>query len=152
MRNLSRCTSRYKAFLTAFGPDATVKPSATRRRMTNVLTADPVPLASAPARLADACSHCKAALSGPFCSECGQAARPPRLTLRAFASEIIAQIGQLDHGLLYTFVQLLRRPGPTIREYISGRRRIYTSPISYTLLAVGLAVLRNQLEGRADSL
>lgn len=107
-----------------------------------------------PARtsVAAECPGCAAPLGGPFCAQCGQRAEAPRLTLRAFASEIVAQVAQLDHGLLHTFVQLVRRPGPTIRDYIGGQRRKYTSPVSYALLAVGFAVLRGELIGRARSL
>jgi hypothetical protein len=104
--------------------------------------------ASAPiARLsatATSCLNCGAELTAAFCAACGQG-RVGRITLTAFGHELAAQLLEVDHGLLHTFVELLRRPGAVIREYIQGRRRSYTSPVTYILIATAFSLLRAAL-------
>jgi len=91
-----------------------------------------------------ACLNCAAMMNGRFCSACGQG-RVERITLSSFAHELAGQFLEVDRGLLHTFVDLLRRPGATIRGYIEGRRRSYTSPLAYILIATAFSVLRAAL-------
>jgi hypothetical protein len=42
----------------------------------------------------------------------------------------------LDRGVLFTFTQLLRHPGATVRAYLSGRTGRYTNPFKYLLLSL----------------
>lgn len=60
----------------------------------------------------------------------------------------MAQVAELDHGILHTFVDLVRAPGPMIRGYFAGRRRKYTSPLTFVLLSTGLSLLRSSLNPR----
>ena len=83
-------------------------------------------------------------MAGAFCSSCGQG-HVERITLSTFAHELAGQFLEVDRGLLHTFVDLLRRPGTMIREYIQGRRRSYTSPLAYILIATALSVLRSAM-------
>jgi hypothetical protein len=83
-------------------------------------------------------------MGGAFCASCGQG-HVDRITLSAFAHELAGQFLEIDRGLLHTFVDLLRRPGSMIREYIKGRRRSYTSPLAYILIATAFSVLRAAL-------
>lgn len=87
------------------------------------------------------CQNCGATMDGNFCSACGQG-RVERITLSSFAHELAGQFLEVDRGFLHTFVDLLRRPGATIRAYINGRRRSYTSPLGYILIATAFSVLR----------
>ena len=65
--------------------------------------------------------------------------------MSTFVHELAGQFLEIDRGLLRTFVDLLRRPGAMIREYIRGRRRSYTSPLAYILIASAFSVLRAAL-------
>ena len=96
------------------------------------------------ATAAQVCLNCGAPMEGAFCSSCGQG-RVERITLSTFAHELAGQFLEVDRGLLHTFVDLLRRPGATIRDYIRGRRRSYTSPLAYILIATAFSVLRSAL-------
>jgi hypothetical protein len=96
------------------------------------------------ANAVSACLNCGAAITDAYCSSCGQG-RVDRITLSAFAHELAGQFLEIDRGLLRTFVDLLRRPGATIRGYINGRRRSYTSPLAYILIASAFSVLRAAL-------
>jgi hypothetical protein len=91
-----------------------------------------------------ACLNCGEAMQGAFCSTCGQG-QVDRITLSTFLHELTEQLLEVDRGLLHTFVELLRRPGAMIREYIGGRRRSYTSPLTYILIASAFSLLRAAL-------
>jgi hypothetical protein len=111
-----------------------VEPSADKA----VVGLDPV------ATTAAVCLNCGALMDGRFCAACGQG-HVERITLKTFFHELAGQLLEVDRGLLHTFVELLRRPGPMIREYIKGRRRSYTSPLGYILIASAFSLLRAAL-------
>lgn len=103
-----------------------------------------VPLASS-SKAAPTCLNCASSLSGPYCAACGQAAKAGRLTLSAVAGEFASQVVALDHGLLHTIVDLVRRPGPMLRGVFEGRRRTYTGPVTYAALSAALSILLGEL-------
>lgn len=87
------------------------------------------------------CPNCNEAAFGAFCHSCGGRVEVARLTIRAMGGEILSQVIELDHGVLHTFVALIRRPGETIRGYFAGRRRGLTSPLAFVTLSVALTLL-----------
>ena len=89
-----------------------------------------------------ACLDCGAALSGRYCAHCGQPADTHRITLKHLLfHDLPHSIWHVDKGLVYTFYQMLTRPGLTIRGYLAGQRTRQFRPISYMLLLVGLSAL-----------
>lgn len=88
------------------------------------------------------CLNCDAPLVAPFCGACGQSAGVGRLTLRALTGEAVAQFVELDHGFAHTFIDLMRYPGQTLQGFMRGRRRKYTGPIGFVLIATALAILQ----------
>lgn len=94
-----------------------------------------------PARPSGTCPNCAAEALGRFCHACGGRVDVSRLTLRALGSEVLAQLIELDHGVVHTLVELVKRPGPTIRGYFAGRRRGLTSPLAFVALSVALSLL-----------
>lgn len=101
-----------------------------------------------------ACATCGAALSGPFCSQCGQRVRP-RLTLGGVAREAVQHVLSLDSGLLRTAVDLARRPAGLITDVLAGRTVRYAGPVRYFLVAVTaaqvLSLVLGDVSGMADS-
>ena len=78
------------------------------------------------------CSHCGAALTGPYCSQCGQKVRK-RLTLNVVAAWIGGAFS-LEKGAIYTTVELIKRSGAVIREYLNGHVQPYSNPVRYYLM------------------
>ena len=84
-----------------------------------------------------ACLNCGAALTGPYCAQCGQAAH----LHRSFAA-----IGHdLAHGVLHfegkiwkTLPELALRPGTLTRRYIQGERAKFVSPFALFLFSAFL--------------
>jgi hypothetical protein len=79
------------------------------------------------------CATCGALRAGPFCASCGQP-EVGRLTLRGIASRLATDALDLNRGLLFTFVEMWRRPGVVVRDYLAGRTVRYTNPLKYFLI------------------
>lgn len=85
---------------------------------------------------------------------------PPHkpLTMRELWRELVDELFSLDRGLPWTFVQLWRRPGATIRGYVAARDPRVTRPIRYLVIATAaltgaMLLLRSRFEamGRIES-
>ena len=87
------------------------------------------------------CPNCGEPRAGRFCSGCGQREMGGRLTLRGLWREFASRAFNLNRGLLHTVVSLAQSPGSVPRDYVEGRRRTYTNPLSFLLLAATLSVL-----------
>lgn len=100
---------------------------------------------SAPAPGGDAvgasCVTCGEPRTGAFCAACGQRAPRGRLTVRRITTEAVTSVLDVDRGLLHTMIDLTRRPGPMIRDYVAGRTVRYVAPAKYFLLCVTVAQL-----------
>lgn len=100
--------------------------------------AEPLPaVEAAPA----VCANCEAALTGEFCARCGQRAWQGRFTLRAVFAQQVAGALDLDRGLIFTFVELFRRPGHMVRDYVRGHTVTYANPVKYFLIMGALTTL-----------
>jgi len=81
------------------------------------------------------CLNCGAALSGPYCHECGQRAHVHR-TLTAFFHDLAHGVFHLEGKLWHTIPLLVWRPGELTRRYIDGQRARFVSPIALFLFCV----------------
>lgn len=81
------------------------------------------------------CLNCDAALSGPFCAQCGQRDVPPYPSVRELATEAVSEFSGWDGRLLATTRALLLRPGFLTLEFLEGRRARYISPLRLYLSA-----------------
>jgi hypothetical protein len=68
------------------------------------------------------CQNCGAALSGPFCAQCGQRAVPPHPTVRELAGNAWDELVGWDGKFLRTLRVLVQRPGELTRAAVEGRR------------------------------
>lgn len=89
---------------------------------------------------AGACGNCAAALSGPFCSQCGQRAHVERSLSHAI-HELLHGVLHFDGKLWNTLPLLVVRPGKLTRDYVEGKRARYISPIALFLLTIFLMFL-----------
>src|SRR5947208_7617507 len=83
------------------------------------------------------CLNCGAALSGPFCSQCGQHAHVHR-TLSAFFHDFLHGVLHFEGKIFRTLPLLAWKPGELTRRYIDGQRASFVSPIALFLFCVFL--------------
>ncbi|OYW15187.1 MAG: hypothetical protein B7Y82_12125 [Sphingomonadales bacterium 32-65-25] len=84
-----------------------------------------------------ACANCGTALSGPFCSKCGQRAHLHR-SIGVVFHEFLHGITHFDGKAWTTLPMLLFRPGRLIRSYIDGHRARYVAPVPLFLMVIFL--------------
>lgn len=80
------------------------------------------------------CLNCGEALSGPYCSACGQKVRELNPSLRGVLGDWVEQVTVFDSKILRTLVPLITRPGQLSLEYFAGRRARYVAPLKLYLL------------------
>lgn len=81
------------------------------------------------------CANCGAALSGAYCSSCGQKAHLHRSVFHA-VEEFLHGILHFDSKLWHTLPLLVFRPGKLTRDYVMGRRARYIAPVALFLLTI----------------
>lgn len=80
------------------------------------------------------CLNCGTVLTGNFCVECGQRATDVNLSVQTLVVEFVESLFSLEFGFWQTFKRLVFFPGDLTREYISGRRKRYSSPVRLYLM------------------
>lgn len=76
------------------------------------------------------CLSCGMEYEGNFCPNCGQSAKVGRLSLKRVLTEALPDIYNLDNRFMRTCIDLFRRPGHMIKDYIEGNRAPYYKPVS----------------------
>lgn len=88
----------------------------------------------APDVAADHCLNCGAALTGGYCSICGQEAKNLRRPFFRLSGEAIKSLFELDGRAFRTLFYLLTKPAYLCQEYFDGRRTRYTPPLRLFLV------------------
>ena len=83
------------------------------------------------------CLNCGTALSGPYCSQCGQHSHVHR-TLAAFFHDFLHGVLHFEGKIWRTLPLLVWKPGELTRRYIDGQRASFVSPIALFLFCVFL--------------
>jgi len=91
--------------------------------------------------LEERCRNCGAALTGPFCAQCGQSAKDHRRPLVALLTDAADAFLSYDPRTLRSARLLLTRPGEITRWYNDGRRQSLMPPLRLYLVALVLFFL-----------
>jgi len=86
------------------------------------------------------CGNCGAALSGEYCSACGQR-QAERLSLRRALGDGWERLVEFDFALVRTFRGLCSQPAAVVLDYIGGRRLVYSNPFRYAFVIATLSVI-----------
>ncbi|WP_353484948.1 DUF3667 domain-containing protein [Haliscomenobacter sp.] len=87
------------------------------------------------------CKSCAATLYGVYCGQCGQKVIQRRITMRAIFDDIFSQISSVDHGLIYTFFMLFKKPDQVVLDYLAGKTIKYSSPFKYLIFWTAVSAL-----------
>ncbi len=82
---------------------------------------------------APSCKNCGAAISGQFCSACGQSADAHIPSILGLCHEAFGSIFSYDSRLWRTIRTLLLRPGQLTVDFVEGRRVRYLGPLQLFL-------------------
>lgn len=97
-----------------------------------------------------ACTNCGIARTGAYCAVCGQRGTHGRLTVPAIVDQVASDVLNMDRGILFTALELTRRPGDAIRDYVQGKRVRYVGPVKYFVLTVALTTFATTQLGVLD--
>lgn len=87
------------------------------------------------------CKNCQNQVDGHYCKNCGQRAQVEQITLPSLANDLPHAVFHVDRGILFNFLQLFKRPGHAINDYLNGRCKPFYHPVSYLILALVLNYL-----------
>jgi len=91
------------------------------------------------------CLNCGTEISDQFCPHCGQKKEVKRLTWQSLVHEVAHFFSHIEEGFIKTSVQLVYRPGRTIREYLEGKRKTYYKPVALYLVWVTIFLITRNL-------
>ena len=95
--------------------------------------------------LATVCANCGAELDGAFCHACGQKATGPDVSLHDFFHDALHEFAHVDGKIIQTVRLLITKPGMLTKEFLSGRRARFISPLrvylTCSVLFFGLVAL-----------
>jgi hypothetical protein len=83
------------------------------------------------------CPNCGAALTGPYCAQCGQAAHIHR-SLHSLGHDILHGVFHFEGRIWRTLPELTFHPGRLTRRFIDGERAKFVSPMALFLFTVFL--------------
>ncbi len=85
---------------------------------------------------AEVCPECQVEVTGRFCANCGQKQLSHRLNFYELLCDLVSRVTSFERGLLFTFWQMCLRPGTVAQQYVLGRQKSYTNPLTYFFLSV----------------
>lgn len=98
------------------------------------------------------CKNCNHNFDGNFCNNCGQTASTHEINFTSILHEIQHGIFHIDKGILYTSKELFKRPGHTIREYLSGKRVKHFKPFAYIFILSTIYALLTKASHKSNFL
>ena len=88
------------------------------------------------------CQNCGLEFSGNYCSACGQRSiGNQRLNFKNLVKDFFDNVFNLHSGFFFTFWRLIVAPGQVGRDYVRGRRKSYTHPVRYLIIAIAVQAL-----------
>ncbi len=92
------------------------------------------------------CLNCGNVSVGDFCNICGQAADTERFAFASLLRELYNTIRRVDITATFaTCVQLFRRPGEFLDDYLAGKRVGYINPVKFFFYSIIADILIRQL-------
>src|SRR5258706_5424486 len=80
------------------------------------------------------CKNCGHEFDLKFCSNCGQKASVKRIDFKTITNDLPNAILNIDRGFLFNVIELSKRPGYAIKDYLEGKRKSFYHPLSYLFI------------------
>ena len=83
------------------------------------------------------CNNCGTDFEGNFCFNCGQIySANKRLALSNIVRDFFDNTFNIHKGFFFTFWKLIIKPSDVVTSYIQGKRKTYTNPTRYLVIAL----------------
>lgn len=90
------------------------------------------------------CKNCGWVFDGSYCNNCGQSSNTRRLNWSFIIENFEHEILHFEHGIIFTIKEIFMRPGITIKQFLDGKRKKYSHPLTYiAVISVIYFILRN---------
>ncbi len=93
------------------------------------------------------CKNCGHLAEENYCSRCGQSTHVSTINFTSLVQDLSTNVFQINKGLFFTILQVFKRPGHSIREYLQGKRKLYFKPIAYALVLSTVYFLASKFTG-----
>lgn len=94
------------------------------------------------------CANCQSRLEGPYCATCGQRNIDLERPIWSLVGDILKETFEVDGRVAVTLKTLFRSPGKLTSEFLTGRRRAYTSPLRlYLAISISFFILAAWVAG-----
>lgn len=87
------------------------------------------------------CKNCGHQYEGNFCPNCGQRHIDKRFNLKDSVIWVFVSIFNMERGFVPTTLQLITRPGETIRKYLNGITIPYAHPFRFIFIWATISAL-----------
>lgn len=87
------------------------------------------------------CKNCGYQADLKFCPNCGQKVSVKRIEFRSLVKDLPHAVWHVDKGFLFNVIQLFKRPGYAIKDYLDGKRKNFYHPLSYMLIVLATMLL-----------
>ena len=87
------------------------------------------------------CKNCGNHVTDKYCAHCGQTAAIERLSLKELLLNFWDVFTHAEHGIFNAAKLLFIKPAYITKEYLSGKRKKYFSPIKYLIVVVTLSAI-----------
>ena len=75
------------------------------------------------------CAGCGAAVTGRYCTDCGEHTEPHDYSMKHFVEEVLETVAHVDGRVFASFRSLLTRPGQLAADFLAGRRKAQIGPV-----------------------
>ena len=91
------------------------------------------------------CVNCNTDFDSEFCPNCGEKRVVPRINLISLVNHFYCSFLDMDKGFLFNLKNLTLQPRETVLAYLSGSRRKFLNPISYTIITISIYIILTAL-------
>lgn len=87
------------------------------------------------------CLNCGTELKGKYCYTCGQQKISKRMSVNSVFHDFLHSSFHWESTLIHTIKELIISPGVFIKNYIAGKRKPYSTPVSFFVLMLTIFVI-----------
>lgn len=93
------------------------------------------------------CKNCGELVPDKFCGHCGQNSKVGKINFPNFLSDLSQSVFLVNSGFFYTLLNLFKRPGYAIKDFLDGKRKKHFKPMAFVLVLSTFYFLISRISG-----